>query len=274
MKKVMAVLTMVALAACGSGTTSGPSGVEQPAQAAAPVAAPAVPVAVSSPTLEVQWSPNASWAITNNGDGTVFYTAQWTDFDNQALVRGSQDGDVKAGTTSRGSFDRGCAQVDLVPLGGGKIFAFAFFGKDGRTFDPGTHPERIAECRPKPTPTPTPTPFPTPTPCADVVAHTAALRLTADKDDPNHGTSFFNYYIKKDVPGNNDPVIWSGRLAKGEKSPLVPVPNDHVGYYGQYDSENYSKTNVVYADCPKGLQAAWRPGLELVCTEQHTCPVE
>lgn len=206
-KKLMAVACMVVMAACGGGTTSGPSGVEQPAQAAAPDAAPAVPVAVSSPTLKVQWSPNASWAITNNGDGTVFYTAQWTDFDNQALVRGFQDGNVRPDTTSEGSFNRGCAQVDLVPLGGGKIFAFAFFDKAGRVFNPSYQPERVSECRPqptpsptpKPTPSPTPSPSPTPTPCPTPTPPPAVCKYTIDcgkQDSPvGQSTGHPNYCV-------------------------------------------------------------------------------
>lgn len=107
------------------------------------------------------------------------------------------------------------------------------------------------------------------------VSWSSSLKLTADPHDPGFGLkSLFNYHIKKDVPGNNDPSIWDGRLAAGE-SVTVDVPNDHTGYYGQYDSENNSKTNVVHADCPEhGPGLLWRPSLELVCKATYSCKAD
>ena len=207
MKKLMAVACLAVLAACGGGSTSGPSSVEQPATvAAAPATAPAAPQTVTAPGgIDVRWGQSASWVLTNGSADTLRYTAQWTDFDNQALVRGSLDGVVAPGKTSEGSFDRGCAQVDLVA--GNGIFAFAFFDKAGRAFDPGTHPERIAECRPQPTPkpspsptpTPTPTPSPTPTPCPTPTPKPVVCTYTIDcgkQDSPLAASTHANYCVQ------------------------------------------------------------------------------
>lgn len=215
MKKLIAVVCVALMAACGGGTIDTPTAVEQPAQtAAAPAAQPVVTPVVESPDgILVRWSSNASWAVTNNTAGTLYYTAQWTDFDNQALVRGTWDGNVRPGTTSEGSFNRGCAQVDLVPLGGGKIFAFAFFDKQGRAFNPSYQPERVSECRPQPsptptpkptpspspTPTPTPSPSPTPTPCPTPTPPPAVCKYTIDcgkQDSPvGQSTGHPNYCV-------------------------------------------------------------------------------
>lgn len=213
MKKLMAVACLAVLAACGGGTTVPDPPVPGSAGVVTvdgfPDAVPgATPQAVAAPAgIDVRWGQSASWTIANGTSDTLRYTAQWTDFDNQVLVRGSLEGVVAPGKTSEGSFDRGCVQADLVA--GGRIFAFAYFDKAGRQFGPGTNPEKIAECRPQPTPspsptptptpTPTPSPSPTPTPCPTPTPKPVVCTYTIDcgkQDSPLVASTHANYCVQ------------------------------------------------------------------------------
>lgn len=153
---------------CDSGGTTAPTPTAEQVVAtptATGATSPAAPATVTAPgTYEVVWGMNASWTLWNHTVETLYYTASWTDFDNQSLVRGSKGGEVASGKSSEGSFDKTCVQVDIYPLGSGKAIGFAFFDKNGRAFNPSSRPEKVKECGIQPTPQPTPTPRPTPTP--------------------------------------------------------------------------------------------------------------
>lgn len=282
MKKTTSLLAVIALAACGGGSPTQSTAPEPAATPAATVTTPATaPATVSAPGgVSVTFGRSAAFVATNTTDGFQLLEAYITNFDDQSKpIAPKRTARVEAGTVWSDSFDTTCVQLD-VAYADGKIIAAAFYDKEGKQFGPGTSPERIAACRPQPTPTPSPTPTPTPspsptpTPCANVVTYTAQLKLTADASSPNHGDSFFNYHIRKDVAGNNDPAIWSDKLAKGEVV-FVDVPADGQAYYAQYDSESNSKTNVVHATCPKpGVKQGWRPSLDLVCTAHNSCEVD
>jgi hypothetical protein len=165
-RKLVAVGIIAVLTACGGGGPTVPtvSAPEESGTAAAPATAaavPAPPAVEAEGKYEVTWGNNASWELRNTTRDTLYYTAQWTDFENQGLAREKRELNAAPGTTSHGSFDRTCVQVDLIA---GKIFAFAFFDKGGKPFNPSSKPEKVTECLSKPTPEPTPTPTPEPRP--------------------------------------------------------------------------------------------------------------
>jgi hypothetical protein len=122
----------------------------------------------------------AGWQVTNTSGIGQSYRAYTTSFDNQnAETAYRESGTVPDGVTWAGTFNATCVQLDLTQDGpGGRPFAFAYFDKNGKEFDPhygtgladcrkGTPtppPCRGEQCEPTPQPTPTPTPEPTPSP--------------------------------------------------------------------------------------------------------------
>jgi len=238
---LLVVSVALALWACGKDTVSTPD-----LATVTPTASGSATTASTDPTpaptttppgrYDVSWQRNASWEITNHTLDTLYYTASWTDFDNQKLVRGTMDGNVASGTTGGGSFDKTCVQVDLTPLGGGKIFAFAFFDVDGKPFDPGTHPERVTACRPtpKPTPTPktepTPEPTPTPTPCPDPTP------------TPGPRACYYEVDCSLNAPGASSQVACQFlKQQRCELPPLLGAGGEWGNWFGQGPSHEQCK---------------------------------
>lgn len=164
----MTVVAACALAACNSGTVTGPDPVETVAQAPEPVAAatPAPqPVAQPenpSPSFGLSCKSGSTLNVKYNGPASratieTFYTS----FDNQDLVFGKQSHTVNAGDSVTRTFGA-CQQADA-DQPGVKLIGGCFFDKRGEPFNPTRSPEKVAECR---TPTPRPTPSPEPT-CED-----------------------------------------------------------------------------------------------------------
>ena len=122
MKRLMTVAVMLVLAGCGgNGPTAPEVAVATPAPVVAAAAPTVTPEAVTAPgTYEVKWSDNASWELLNTTSETLYYTAQYTDFNDQSAVLGSRSLEAASGKVSQGSFSKSCVQVDLVS---GKIFA-------------------------------------------------------------------------------------------------------------------------------------------------------
>lgn len=178
MKKSYAVLAlMLTLGACSQGslpTTDPLPTFEAPSTPTATVNAPQ-PITPPK-SVEVVFYRNAGFYV-KGGEGGVVY-AYITSFDDQRTAIA-----VKKGKDSRfeGTFDKTCVQLDItgeqtfVGSVGGRPFAYAYFGKNGKELGPSEYAAGISECRiqppppprdpdPQPTPTPTPTPSPTPTP--------------------------------------------------------------------------------------------------------------
>jgi hypothetical protein len=225
-KKLVAVGIIAVLTACGGGgptapTVSAPEGSGTAAAPATAAAVPAPPAVEADGKYEVTWGNNASWELRNTTRDTLYYTAQWTDFENQGLAREKRELNAAPGTVSEGSFDRTCVQVDLIA---GKIFAFAFFDKGGKAFNPSSRPEKVAEClsRPKPTPEPSPeptptpqpapSPSPTPEPTCPVLAKSsaqAAINPSSDAAEQGYVDATFGSFVRIKYKYNVKGTLWT-----------------------------------------------------------------
>jgi hypothetical protein len=161
-------LLLVALVACsGSDGITTPPPTDQPVAVVQPVAAPPVPETVV--TVGSGWEgsilPMAGWSVRNTSSASQSFTAYWTDFDNQALPRGSKSMTVRPNDVFEGSFNLNCVQVDLTyGVAGAAPFLFGYINADGKVVKSITDADRTA-CSPKPQPSPSPSP--SPTPCAE-----------------------------------------------------------------------------------------------------------
>jgi len=150
----MTVAVACLLAACNSGTVTGPDPVETVAQAPEPVAAatPAPQPVAGGPTtaFELSCGSGSTLSVKYNGPASratieTFYTS----FDNQDLVFGKQSHTVNAGDSVTRTFDV-CQQADA-DQPGVKLIGGCFFDKRGEPFNPTKSPEKVAECRCVPT---------------------------------------------------------------------------------------------------------------------------
>ena len=156
-------LVAATLIACGEQQVTAPevasivaAPVEQTSAVAAPqpVAAPA-----DSPFFEARFLPGGDYSIRNVGSRTETWVIFRTTFDDQSTptwwspVVYVAPGDYFIGTVPGAA----CSQVDVTQgSAGDRPFAHAFYDREGRTFHPGSSPEKLDACRPKPTPSPTP----------------------------------------------------------------------------------------------------------------------
>jgi hypothetical protein len=107
--------------------------------------------------LEVTFENNAGFNVKNldaSGNG-VAVTAFITSFDDQITpIAPIKSSTVKPGKTWSDTFNATCVQLDI-DQPGVKLVAAAFFGKDGKKFNPSNEPGKVTECRITPTPPPT-----------------------------------------------------------------------------------------------------------------------
>lgn len=150
------------LIACGEQRVTGPEieSVVAAEPAASTVAAPQ-PIAQpgSDSFFEARFLPGGDYSIRNVGSRTETWVVYRTTFDDQStptwwtLVAYVAPGGYLTGTVPGAA----CSQVDVTQgRAGDRPFAHAFYDREGRTFHPGSNPEKLDACRPKPTPIPTP----------------------------------------------------------------------------------------------------------------------